>query len=263
MANSTSEGRKNKIVMGIVESVDDPTFSGRIKVRVDGFHDNIPTEQLPWCVYAGSSIASTNGGGSISIPRVGQKVRVNLRGNSKTSMEWCGIAQIDPQMITELKDDYQGSHVLLYDSGADVTIKYQPGSGLVIYSGGSFIQISPDNNIMIHYGEGATGTQIQLSDKRIDIQAQDQINITSSNAINLEAETITLNAGTAVQIAGDKPGECAVNGVQLMTALLALAQQVDMKVPQTAGQATSFVNSTKEGLLNQSIQYVGNSSGSN
>jgi len=35
---------KSDIVIGVVESIDDPTCSGRIKVRIDGYYDNIPTE---------------------------------------------------------------------------------------------------------------------------------------------------------------------------------------------------------------------------
>jgi len=62
---------QDAVATGIVESIDDPTYSGRIKVRVKGMHDNISMEELPWCTYGGSSISSANGGGSISIARVG------------------------------------------------------------------------------------------------------------------------------------------------------------------------------------------------
>lgn len=247
---------QDEIIVGVVESIDDPTYSGRIKVRVKGFHDNLKTEELPWCTYAGSSNFSGTGGGSISIPRVGATVRVRFKDEKSTSMEWTGTGTLDKDLINEIKSDYAGSHVLLYDTASDISIKFQPGSGLVLYYKGSYIQITPDNNITIHYGEGATGTQIQLSNGRVDIQAQTQINITSGKAINIEADTITLNGITAVQIKGDKAGECAINGVQLISALLQLAQGIDAKVPQTAGQETSYVNAVKEGLLNQSIQYI-------
>ena len=117
--------------------------------------------------------------------------------------------------------------MLLYDSSNDLSIKYQNGTGLVLYYKGSYIQITPDNTITIHYGKGATGTQIQLSDGRVDVQAQNQINITSGKSINLEADTITLDAKSALQLRGDKSGETAVNGIQLITALLTLANQID------------------------------------
>ena len=171
-------------------------------------------------------------------------------------MEWYGISTLDKNLINEIKSDYAGSQVLLYDSSNDLSIKYQNGTGLVLYYKGSYIQITPDNTITIHYGKGATGTQIQLSDGRVDIQAQNQINITSGKSINLEADTITLDAKSALQLRGDKSGETAVNGIQLITALLTLANQIDQKVPQTAGQATSYINAIKEGLLNQQIQLI-------
>lgn len=43
MAHKSKTGL-DSIILGTVESIDDPTYSGRIKVRVPGLHDNIPTE---------------------------------------------------------------------------------------------------------------------------------------------------------------------------------------------------------------------------
>lgn len=251
-----SKTGQDAIITGIVESIDDPTFSGRIKVRVKGMHDNIPTEQLPWCTYGGSPISSANGGGSISIARVGQEVRVQFKSGEKTSMEWYANNMLDAKLINEIKSDYEGTHVLLYDSAVDLSVKFQPGSGIVIYYKGSFIQISPDNNITLHYGLGATGTQIQLSDGRVDIQGGSEINLSTSGNINLEANNIILNGKSSVQIAGSAAGEAAVNGTKLMTLLAMLASSVDAKVPQTGGLCSQYVNSQKAGLLNQKIQYI-------
>lgn len=248
----------NKILIGTVVSIDDPTCSGRIKVQVKGYNDNIPVEQLPWCSHGGSAINSANGGGSISIARVGQQVRIKFNKDAEDpeSMEWYAVDQLDPKLINEIASDYAGTHVLLYDSAKDISFKYQPGSGVVLYYAGSFIQITPDNNITIHYGKGATGTQIQLSDGRVDIQASNEINLTTKGTINLEADNIVLNAKTSTQIKGDKPGECAVNGVKLMTALIMLANAIDNKVPQTAGIQASYMNALKEGILCEGIQYI-------
>ena len=120
---------QDEIIVGVVESIDDPTYSGRIKVRVKGFHDNLKTEELPWCTYAGSSNFSGTGGGSISIPRVGATVRVRFKDEKSTSMEWTGTGTLDKELINEIKSDYAGSHVLLYDTASDISIKFQPGSG--------------------------------------------------------------------------------------------------------------------------------------
>lgn len=108
----------------------------------------------------------------------------------------------------------------MYDSRQDVSIKFQPSSGLLLYYGGSHIQILPDNTINIHYGTGASGTQIQLSNGRVDIQASDQINISTPGTLNLEADSVTINGKSVVQIKGDKPGEAAANGISVVNALL-------------------------------------------
>ena len=246
----------DSIILGTVESIDDPTYSGRIKVRVPGLHDNISTEELPWCSYGGSPIFSGNGGGSLSVARVGQQVRVQFKSGEKTSMEWIANNQLDPDLINEIKDDYENAHVLLYDSAVDLSIKFQTGTGLTIYYQGSFIQIMPDNTITIHYGLGATGTQIQLSKDRVDIQGNAQINLTTPGTINLEADNIILNGKSSVQIKGDTAGEAAINGTAIMTLLTMIAGVIHSKVPAGPGLTASTVNSMKEAVLNQHIQYI-------
>lgn len=251
---------QNNIVIATVVSIDDPTYSGRIKVRVPGFHDSIVNDDLlPWCSYGGSSVFSgdaNGGGGSISVARVGQQVRVKFNSDDPTSMEWYATGILDKDLREELKNDYKNAHVLLYDSAVDLSIKYQTSTGLIIYYKGSYIQITPDNNITIHYGEGNTGTQIQLSDKRVDIQAQQQINLTTPGTINLEADNIILNSKTSTQLKGDKAGEVNVNGTALMSMLTILASMIDAKIPMSGGVAGQLVNSKKEAILNQHIQLI-------
>ena len=255
MAKKGSTGL-DSIILGTVESIDDPTYSGRIKVRVPGLHDNITTEELPWCSYGGSPIFSGNGGGSLSVARVGQQVRVQFKSGEKTSMEWIANNQLDPDLINEIKDDYENAHVLLYDSAVDLSIKYQTGTGLTLYYQGSFIQIMPDNTITIHYGLGATGTQIQLSKDRVDIQANNQINLTTPGTINLEADNIILNSKSSTQLKGNSPGEAAINGAALMTLLTLMAGVIDSKIPAGPGMTAATVNSMKEAILNQHIQLI-------
>jgi len=171
-------------------------------------------------------------------------------------MEWYAVDQLDPDLINEIKSDYEFAQVLLYDSANDISIKWQTGTGMVIYYAGSFIQIAPDNTITIHYGAGATGTQIQLSDGRIDIQAPREINITTAGTLNLEADNIVLNSKGSTQMKGQKAGECAINGSALLTALLMLATAIDAKVPATAGLVTQRLNSMKEAIVNQNLRYI-------
>ncbi|MBO6272000.1 hypothetical protein J6O48_04390 [bacterium] len=65
--NETLKEKLNKVKLGIVESNEDPTYTGRLKVRIPGLNDNIETANLPWCNYAGSASSS----GQLAIPKVG------------------------------------------------------------------------------------------------------------------------------------------------------------------------------------------------
>lgn len=246
----------SQIRTGTVVSVDDPTYSGRIKVRIDGVNDNIDIDNLPWVTFGGSPMFSGDGGGAISIPRVGAKVRVNFKKDDPQSLEWYATNRIDRKLAAELAVDYEGSHAVLYDSDSDLSIMYQNQTGLRFYYKGSFIQLSPDNTITLHYGEGNQGVQIQLSDGKVDIQGAQQINISSGNAVKVEADNIVINGNTNVQIKGDTPGEVAVNGKVLFKTLLNLASMIDEKIPATGGVAINAVQATKASLLNQSIQYI-------
>ena len=244
------------VITGEVVSVDDPTYAGRIKVRIKGVNDTIDIDNLPWCTFGGSAMFSGDGGGSISIPRVGAKVRVKFKKDNANAMEWYATNRIDRSLAEELADDYEGSHTLLYDSESDLSIMYKNQTGLRLYYKGSFIQISPDNTITVHYGEGNQGTQIQLSDGRVDIQSSNQINITSGNAVKVESDTIVLNASQNVQIKGDHPGECAVNSKELYKLLMIMANMIDEKIPATGGVCANIVQGSKDSLMNQQIQYI-------
>lgn len=249
-----TEQLRDKIQTGVVESVDDPTYSGRIKVRVLGLHDNIATESLPWCNYAGSSVYN-----QISIPKIGDHVRVKFSQDDINSMEWYSFNNIDMQVSRELANDYQDSHSLLYDVTEDLTIKYQKSSGLVLYYKGSYIQLQPDNTITIQMGPDQTsGVSIQLTDGKIYMSAPQQINIISDNELNFHGKSITLDGLEGVRLKGDTPNTCAVNGTELITLLQSLAIIIDSKLGASpAGMATALVNGSKEKILNQKMSYLG------
>lgn len=244
------------VQIGTVVDNTDPNYIGRCKIRVKGLNDNIPVEQLPWVTYGGGNVFSGSAGGQLSVPRVGAQVRVKFKKDDVNSMEWYAINSLDKKLSEEIASDYKGSHVLLYDSESDLSIKFQPNSGLVLYYKGSFIQITPDNNITVHYGSQTSGTEIQLSNGQINIVSSGAVNINSAESVKVEADNIVINGKDSVQIKGDSPGECAVNGKALMSLLATLAQTIDLKVPQSGGIATMMVSGAKESILNQNISYM-------
>ena len=248
----------SQIQTGIVESIEDNNFAGRIKVRVAGLHDNTDTDSLPWCTYAGSATFSGTGGGALSVPKVGSRVRVKFSQDDQNSMEWYGTNNVDKKLSEEIASDYEGTQVLLFDADYDISVKFQPGSGLLMYYKGSYVQLTPDNNVTIHYGpDETTGVQIQLTDGKVFIQAPQQINITSGNEVNIEGKVITLNASSTVRIKGDTPNTCAVNATQLLTLLQMMAANIDTKLGESkAGICAAAVAGAKEKVMNQNIRYI-------
>jgi len=252
-------GEANKgVKIGTVVENRDVTYNARLKIRVPGYNDNIKVEELPWVSYASSSISSGDGGGSVSIPKIGQKVRVQFKADDPGSMEWTGLNRLDPKLREELSRDYQGAHCLLYDSSSDLSIMYQNATGLRIYYNKSFIQISPDGNITLHSGPETSGVNIQLSavDNKIDIQAPQQINLTTSGTLKLEANNIILDGKENVQIHGDNKGEIATNAKALYKLLISIARMVDTKIPASGGICANVVQTSQSAIMNQQIQFI-------
>ena len=133
----------NKEFLGRVVYNEDPTFSGRCKVRVFGLFDTFEVEEIPWFVPQSSNqFSSGNGYGNISIPKLGSIVRIKFQNGNIYSGEYGNIQNIDPALIEEIKDDYEGTHVLCYESQKDLIIIYQPMTGYKMWLGGSMILIN-------------------------------------------------------------------------------------------------------------------------
>ena len=68
-----------KDYLGRVVFNEDPTYSGRCKIKVLGLFDDFEVEQIPWFVPKSSTVFSSEKGfGSISIPKLNTIVRVRF-----------------------------------------------------------------------------------------------------------------------------------------------------------------------------------------
>ena len=77
--------------------------------------DNIQDDHLPWSVPINSTRMAGDGAGSLSVPKVGIIVRVQFNNGDINSPEYTTIQNIDTQMRERIQEDYDGTHVLLYD----------------------------------------------------------------------------------------------------------------------------------------------------
>ena len=67
----------------LVVSIDDPRKMGRVRVRIDGLHDDITDEFLPWAIPAEMS----QGHGSLDLPTVGHRILVQMQ--DREASEYC------------------------------------------------------------------------------------------------------------------------------------------------------------------------------
>lgn len=244
------------IWVGEVIDNNDPEFSGRCRVRVYGKFDgtmdmdnpqsafNIPDSDIPWAYPAGSTIfggGAEFGAGSLSVPKVGTKVKIVFSGGNIYSPEYIAIQDLNTAVIDEIKDSYQNAHVLFFDEDERVKIVYTPAKGLELFHKDSHIVINPDSSITIEHAE--TKSIIELVGPNINVTANSTVNITANSKIHSEASECVMN-GTSVTKLGPSPTYSGVLAEPLWTFLKMMASAIDAKLPATPGtlssQASSF-----------------------
>lgn len=230
---------------------DDPTFSGRCKIRVYGLMDDLEDNLIPWFSPMTISTFSSNlGGGNFSIPKVGVFVRVRFANNDIYSGEYTSIQNIDPGIFEGDdgldKEDYVGTHVLLYDQDQELLVAFQKRTGFTIYYRESKINIAPTNVITI--AEPNSNSIITLNNDTINIVSKNEVNVSSTSAVNISSDVVNIN-GNSVAVGSDA-NEPAVKGNALVSVLTDLAAQIAMKYPQTPGQPNSSAFSS---ILSSSV----------
>lgn len=241
--------------VGVVVYNKDPEKSGRCKVRVFNLLDDIADDLLPWASPKNpGTVFASKGNGCLSVPKIGTMVRVSFNGGSIYNPEYISILHIDTDLINEIKDDYLGTHVLLYDSDQELSVIFQPSSGIRVYFKESYFQITPDNMITLCHANNTSIIQMQGS--TINIVANSEINVLGNDVVNLKGKVVNVNGTESVSIKGNSPGEVAVNGKALMTVLESLANIVDQKVSSSPGLAAGIVNASKPAVLNTKINLV-------
>lgn len=250
-----SELRTGARYIGTIESVDDRSHEGAVRVRVSPFMDGIiKTSDLPIAKQA------IHGGGAFRIPRIGEQYYVRFENGPDIQPDIArpileGPVRISNENVKEHEPDYEPGLVnLAYDHESGLRIGYSSNTGIISYLKGSYFSIQSDGTInFIHSGNTSA---ISLENDNINAIAKNDITFNALNSVSLECETLNLIGTKGTYIKGDTPGECAVNGNILKEMLLELASLIDSKYPVTANIATSYVKSMIPALLNEQIKYV-------
>lgn len=186
-----SQGLYDKDWMGIVVDNVDPEFEFRCKVRIFGLFDELPVEAIPWSFPSNQHIFAGGAGGfgSGSVPKNGSIVKVRFNSQNKYAPEYFAIHNINEGLRAEISEDYDGTHVIVYDEDEDLKITYQKGTGLKIHLRDSHITINPDTNITIEHS--SSESIIELLGDKINVVSSKEVNITAENC-NVDSPNIKL-----------------------------------------------------------------------
>ncbi|HUT79859.1 MAG TPA: phage baseplate assembly protein V [Candidatus Bathyarchaeia archaeon] len=229
--------------LGIVVNNQDPTFAGRAQVRVFGVMDTIINEHLPWSSPVNSEIYGGDGGGSLSIPKLGQFVRIRFANGDLYSPEILAIQNIDSNLIETIKEDYEGAHVLAHDPEYGLSIIHQVQSGLLIFYKESFFQITPDSMITLQTEDAES--LIQLEGDVTRIVTKNEVNVAAASKATVSADEVVVEGSNVTKI-GPGPYADAILADGMWAMLSTLAGMIDAKMPASPGVATGLVESQKQ-----------------
>lgn len=238
---------------GEIINIDDPLRLGRCKIRIHGLFDddiNIKEEHLPWAICHGTVFGKT-GGGNISIPKKGSIVNVYFKNDDINYPVYYNIEHHDKDMLTELKEDYEDSHVLLYDKSQELKIIYTPNNGIKIYLKKSSIVINEDSSITIEHADSKS--IIELVGDECNVVTQNKISLTSKSEIEITSKNCKVN-GTQLTELGPSPVFSAVAAEPLFQYLKTLAATIDAKWPQTPGISSSLTETAEQLATSKNVK---------
>jgi Type VI secretion system/phage-baseplate injector OB domain len=236
--------------VGVVVDNNDPTFSGRAKVRIFGLMDNIPVAAVPWATQMSTIIFGSDGGGSLSVPKLGQLVRIMFDNSDIYSPTYLALQNIDNQLIEKIKDDYLGTQVLIYDMDANLSIIYQPASGLQIFFKDSFFQISPDSLITLQTPNN--DSIIQMEGDITRVTTKNEVQISGASKVTITGDEAILKGNQTTKL-GPGPYNHSVSGEPLIALLMSMATIIDAKMSPTPGVTTALVQSAKQAILSTNV----------
>ena len=237
--------------IGVVINNIDPLFSGRCQIRVFRLMDNIDAHDVPWAVPINSTFFAGDGAGSLSVPKIGQIVRVQFNNGDIYAPEYSTIQNVDTDLIEAIKEDYDGTHVIAFDPDEELSIIYQRNLGIQMYYRESFIQISPDSMITIQHAN--QDSLIQLEGDVCNITTKNEINIAAGAKVEITADEV-IAAGNQTTKIGPGPYKSAVLAEVLFPILETMATMIDAKMYATPGALATIVKTGKEAARSKNVK---------
>lgn len=237
--------------IGVVINNQDPLHSGRCRIKVFDLTDKLERdEDVPWAVPVNSTFFAGDGAGSLSVPKLGQIVRVQFNNGDIYAPEYTTIQNIDTELINAIKDDYDGTHVLAYDPDEGLSMIYQRNLGIQLFYRDSFIQIAPDSMITIQHAN--QDSIIQLEGDKCNITTKNEVNISAGAKVEITADEV-IAAGNQTTKIGPGPYYHAVLSEVLFPLLETMATALDAKMPATPGVNVGVVKTAKQAATSKNV----------
>ena len=251
-------GQFNEEYLGVVEKVDTDKCDGRCKVRIFGVNghydkskDKIPTDYLPWALpKLHHQPASKKGSGTFSMPKVDSKVRVTFEMGDHNHPRYQFMEEIDPAVTSEAQNDPENFHSMFWDTDVDLKIYHTKGSGLVMDFKGSYVNIKPDNSIVINHKDSES--TIELKGDTITMTTNKAIDQSATNTITSSAKKVHVNGEDTY--VGHNPTYSQPMGEIVFQAISILAKGLDVKYPVTPGVYSGLIEGLKEAMLSKTVK---------
>ena len=169
--------------LGEVVDIADPLKIGRVKVKVFGKFDQIPTEDIPWAYPGNNSTGSSaTGGGFFSVPKLKSMVSVKFDNGNLYHPEYFFTQKISDEVKAEIENSYDNAHIIIYDTVTEGKLK---------------IFFTEEKGLMIDYKE----TQINIKpDKTVNITTVEAVNVKCKDLIVEHSNTIELGKGATEKL---------------------------------------------------------------
>ncbi len=237
--------------VGIVVNNIDTTFSGRAQVRVFGVMEGIPDEHIPWATPINSAVYGLDGGGSLSVPKIGQFARIQFNNGDIYAPEIIAIQNIDTDLIDKIKEDYNdGCHVILHDPLENLSIIHLRESGLMIFKNESFFQITPDSMITIQHAD--SDSIIQMEGDKINVTSKNEVNVTAASKATVNADEVIVQGSQRTKV-GPGPYKHAALAEPMWSLMSQLAIALDAKLPPTPGVNAGLVTAAIQSATSTNV----------
>ena len=239
--------------IGEVVDIEDPNKVGRIKVKVYGKFDDIPTADIPWAHPGMNSTAgSASGGGHFSVPKKGSIVSIKFDQGNIYHPEYFFNQKISDEVKSEIAGSYTNAHVLIYDTitAEFVKVYFTEKKGLMLDYKTSIVNILPDKSIVL---ENAS------KKGRIEMLDDGTINITQKNDINIKGDAkwnVKITGDTSMKVSGKTSID--TSGNTLIKSGGSVTIDHASSISLGAGAAQSLVLGEKFMALYNAHTHVGN-----